>query len=154
MPSIKCNYKTNEGFIYPLEKSLLFIHKPTLLINLDDITLVTCERLSESSQRFFEMKIKTKRGDTFEFNNFERREYDSINKYFQDKKIKITSDDGEDGEEIITSKKVRKAPENYNEDIPSEESEEDYKSEDEDEDFSESITDKSKKKKGKSGKKK
>lgn len=98
------------------------------------------------------MKIKTKRGDTFEFNNFERREYDSINKYFQDKKIKITSDDGEDGEEIITSKKVRKAPENYNEDIPSEESEEDYKSEDEDEDFSESITDKSKKKKGKSGK--
>ncbi len=131
---------------------MLFIHKPTLLINYDDITIVNCERLSESSQRFFEMTIKTKRGDSYEFNNFERREYDNINKYLQDKKVKVTSDDGEDGEEVITSKKVRKAPENYNEDIPSEESEADFKSDDEDEDFSESVTDKSQKKKGKNAK--
>jgi structure-specific recognition protein 1 len=135
---------------------LLFIHKPTLLINYDEIATVTCERLSESTQRFFEMTIKTKRGDTFEFNNFERKEYDSINKYLQDKKIKVISDDGEDGEEIITSKKIRKAPENYNEDLPSEKSEDDYKSDDEeDDDYSESDSEKSKdKKKSNKGKKK
>lgn len=106
-----------------MEKCLIFIHKPTILIYLDDIVQVECNRLSESSQRFFEMSIKTRKGEDYEFNNIERKEYEPLNKYFQDKNVKFSSDEDVEGvDNNYTTRKVRKAPEQHMDiDLPSEE---------------------------------
>ena len=43
-PGVKCALKASEGVLYPLEKYLLFVPKPTILIELDDIDYVTFSR--------------------------------------------------------------------------------------------------------------
>lgn len=93
---------------------------------MSDILEVSCNRLGDSSQRYFELKIK-KKGETFIFNNIDRGEYSAINKYFTERNIKISSEDelieGEDN--LLITRKNRKAPENLDYDnlLPSEEDE-------------------------------
>ena len=144
-----------------MEKSLIFIHKPTLLILLDDIKSVKCERLGDSSQRFFEMTVYTKKGDIHEFNNIERPEFDSLNRYFLDKKVNIKSDDME-GPKTTLSGRVRKDPTtmDVDDDLPSDDEEdEDFNSdigedEEEEEDDDESFTGQSNDESSKKAKKK
>lgn len=42
--SIRCAIKANDGLLYPMAKSFIFIHKPTLIIKFDDIAVVEFER--------------------------------------------------------------------------------------------------------------
>ena len=124
IPSFKCTYGANEGYFYPLERNLIFITKPTLLISHEDIQTVNCDRLSESSQRYFEMVVHRKKGDALIFNNIERKEYLLLKKYFEEKNIKVTSDEDIEGEDnVIKTTKVRKAPEIEPDELPSEEDE-------------------------------
>ena len=91
-PFIKCSYKVYEGVLYPLEKCLLFAHKPVLYILHEDIKEVDCARLHETglSQRTFDMTIKTKKEQIqYQFNGIERDEMDSLKNYFEGKKIQL-----------------------------------------------------------------
>lgn len=36
-PCVRCSIKANDGYLYPAAKCLIFITKPTLIINIDDI---------------------------------------------------------------------------------------------------------------------
>jgi len=89
-PYVKCSYKVNEGVLYPLEKCLLFVHKPVLYILHKDINQVNFARLHESSgqQRTFDMIIKTNK-DNFKFVGVDKNEMELIKKYFEGKKIKL-----------------------------------------------------------------
>jgi len=149
--SIKCSYSANEGFLYPLEKNIVFITKPTMLISLDDIKQVNCDRLSESSQRYFEMTIIKKNNEQFSFNNIIRVEHDCLKKYFTEKNIVFSSDnDALDGDGVVLTKKVRKAPDmDVDMQLPSEEDEYDESyndNQDDDESFEDENSGKDKKK--------
>ena len=50
-PGVKCALKASEGILYPLEKYLLFVPKPTILIELDDIDYVTFSRYPSPQAR-------------------------------------------------------------------------------------------------------
>jgi structure-specific recognition protein 1 len=41
---IKCSIKANEGLLYPLAKSFIFIHKPTVIISFDDVDYIEFKR--------------------------------------------------------------------------------------------------------------
>ena len=88
-PYIKCFYKTNEGVLYILERSLLFVHKPVIYISHDEIRKVDCSRINDSNmqQRTFDMTIVTK--EDIQFTGIEKVELEQISSYFQGKKIKI-----------------------------------------------------------------
>jgi hypothetical protein len=141
--------------LYPLEKNIIFIVKPTVLITLDEIAAVNCDRLAESTQRYFEMSIITKKNESFIFNNIERKEYLNLRKYFDDKKIKVSSDeDVEGGDNLIIRPNKREAPKMNIDDIHLPSDEDEYNdSEDEDEDFTEEESEEDEKPKKKSGKK-
>ena len=89
-PYIKCSYKVNEGTLYPLEKSILFVHKPVLYILHNDIMKINFARLQESAgqQRTFDIIVKTYK-DSFKFSGVDKNEMVSLKKYFEGKKIKI-----------------------------------------------------------------
>ena len=89
-PFIKCSYKVNEGVIYPLEKCLLFVHKPVIYIIHKEIKYINFERLHESSgqQRTFDMIVKTSR-DSYKFVGLDKNEMELLKKYFDGKKIKL-----------------------------------------------------------------
>lgn len=88
------------------------------------------------------MSIFTKKGDTYIFNNIEKNEYSYLNKYFVEKNINVSSDQDVEGEDnIIVTKKVRKAPE-LNEEIYELPPDEDSYVDDEDESFEDEEEDK------------
>ena len=89
-PYIKCSYKVNEGILYPLEKCLLFVHKPVLYIIHKDINHINFARLHESAgqQRTFDMIVKTVK-DNFKFVGVDKSEMEMLKTYFEGKKIKL-----------------------------------------------------------------
>ena len=93
---MKCSFKASEGYLYPLERSLVFIDKPVIYIPLEDITKVDFMRFKKSSiQRSFDITVITRK-DQIEFNGIDRNEFDEIVNYFKSKNVKIGSEDGEE----------------------------------------------------------
>lgn len=92
--AVKCSIKASEGLLYPLERSLVFVNKPVLSINLEDIRHAQFTRVLESNapQRSFDMTIATKK-EEFQFIGIEKVEYENLINYFTNKKIKIINKD-------------------------------------------------------------
>ena len=89
-PYIKCSYKVNEGVMYPLEKSILFVHKPVLYLMHKDIMKVNFARLQESAgqQRTFDIIIKTSK-NSYKFSGVDKNEMVGLKNYFEAKKMRI-----------------------------------------------------------------
>lgn len=100
-PFIKCAYKVNNGVLYFFEKSLVFIHKPVLDIEHDSIKEVDLARVQVSSlqQRSFDITIKTKKKEEYQFSGIEREEIDILKQYMEAKKIKFNTKD-EDNNDV------------------------------------------------------
>ena len=92
--AIKCSVKANEGYLYPLERCLIFIHKPVILIQLEDIRHVECVRIQEGShQKSFDLTVMTKK-EEIQFLGIEKNELDSLAGYFSNKRVKVKSNEG------------------------------------------------------------
>jgi structure-specific recognition protein 1 len=92
--SLKCSLKTNEGYLYPLERGLIFIHKPVAYISLEEIKQVECSRITETNvqHKSFDICIKTIK-EEYQFQGIEKTEFDPLIKYFHNKKVKVKNID-------------------------------------------------------------
>jgi structure-specific recognition protein 1 len=123
-PFIKCSYKANDGALYFLEKTILFLHKPVLYIELESIKEIELARIHESGlqQRSFDITIKVKNekdkeNASYQFSGLDREEMDNLQKFLETKKIKIKSVDEDNNNIEIPNITTRKrAP--VNEEIP------------------------------------
>lgn len=143
---IKCSIKANEGHIYFMEKNIIFVPKPCILIPHEDLTSVTFSRVDGAlSSRTFDISITVRGGTIHQFSNVIKEELSLIEEYLKDKKIKFQN-------ELIVQKKTKYADTDEDDDIPErsedelddESTDEDYQegdSEDEDEDGSEDEDD-------------
>ncbi|KAF9585802.1 FACT complex subunit [Lunasporangiospora selenospora] len=97
--AIKCSMKANEGVLYPLDKSFLFIPKPPTFIPHSEIGSVTFSRVgggsAVSASRTFDVKFNMKSGVDYSFSSINREEYANLNEFLQNKKIKTKSMDEE-----------------------------------------------------------
>ena len=165
-PFIKCSYKANDGALYFLEKTILFIHKPVIDIEHDSIREIELARIHESGMqpRSFDMTIKIKsekENISYQFSGLDREEMDNLQEYIKSKKIKLKSVDEDNNNVDIPNISTRKrAPVNEEvPDLPSDEElvDDDYsdsgEGSDEDEDEEEEDEDDKKKKKNKKKKK-
>lgn len=87
--------KANEGYLYPLEKSFLFIPKPTTFIPFNEIGVVNFTRVgtqSGGSSRTFDMKFHMKSGSDVQFSSINREEYSSLEDFLRQKNIKVKSE--------------------------------------------------------------
>ncbi|KAF9427529.1 FACT complex subunit [Podila epigama] len=92
--AIKCSMKANEGVLYPLDKSFLFIPKPPTFIPHSEIGSVTFSRVggsASSASRTFDLKFNMKSGVDYAFSSINREEYTNLNEFLQTKKIKTKS---------------------------------------------------------------
>ena len=69
--------KANESYLYPLDKSFLFIPKPPTLIAHSEIASVTFSRVGSgiTNTRTFEMKFNMKNGVDYQFGGINRLIY-------------------------------------------------------------------------------
>jgi structure-specific recognition protein 1 len=92
--SVRCSLKASEGYLYPLERCLIFIHKPVVYISIEDIKSVECARVTDNNlQRSFDIVVVTKK-ESYEFNSIDRPEYEPLIQYFNLKKVKVNNDEG------------------------------------------------------------
>jgi structure-specific recognition protein 1 len=101
--SVRCSLKASEGYLYPLERCLIFIHKPVVYIALEDIKSVECSRIADNNlQRSFDIDIITKK-ETYQFLGIDRSDYEPLISYFNLKKVKVNSDQGNNIEVLPVS---------------------------------------------------
>jgi structure-specific recognition protein 1 len=87
---LKCHVGNQEGLLFPLNKSLIFIKKPVIYVRLDDISHVEFHRVSGGhGVRGFDFEIKLKNGITTTFSGADRRELESIMNYFDKNKVSV-----------------------------------------------------------------
>ena len=99
LEAVKCSVKAQEGFLYPLQKSLIFIHKPVTYIKIDDVLHVEFARVSEFAKttvRSFDLTVTTKKGESTTFTGIDKQEYKPLRSYLQKKNLRIRNID-EDG---------------------------------------------------------
>lgn len=72
---VKCSIKANEGLLYFLDKSLMFVPKPATYIQLENVAVVTMSRVggAVSASRTFDITVSLKGGlGEHQFSNINR----------------------------------------------------------------------------------
>jgi len=88
--AIKCSLKANEGYLFPLERSFFFVHKPTTHIRFEEMSSVDFLRVSnDTTNRTFDLGINLKNGSVIQFKSLQRTEYSPLFNFFTRKKITI-----------------------------------------------------------------
>ncbi|KAL0491492.1 SSRP1 [Acrasis kona] len=88
---IKCSMKANEGFLFFLEKSLFFLHKPAIYMRHEEIKSFKFARTDNRAggSRYFDLVVLLKNGKTFIFSNINRSEYENLIEFISGKNLHI-----------------------------------------------------------------
>lgn len=144
---VKCAYKANEGHLYPLEKSFVFIHKPPLLIRFEEVESVEFQRYHNASvhhgstTRNFDLCITlhpTMGGSSsvladgvkeYVFSGIDRSDYPGLYNFLSGKKIRIKnlkeSSEGRNKATMIDEAPKKNQPQDDDADEDDEDSDED-----------------------------
>ncbi|XP_076062638.1 structure specific recognition protein [Oratosquilla oratoria] len=87
-PAIGCSYKAAAGYVYPLERGIIYVHKPPVHIRFDEIGSVNFAR-SGSTTRSFDFEIELKNNTIQTFSSIEKGEYTKLFDYVNKKKLRI-----------------------------------------------------------------
>ncbi|OQR89448.1 FACT complex subunit SSRP1, partial [Thraustotheca clavata] len=136
--AVKCAVKANSGVLFPLEKSFMFIHKPTTFIRYDDIDYIEFQRYAgqsgTSASRNFDLLVSCRavgqeQAHETLFSAIDRREFPELSQFLTSKKLKIRN-----LKETQSSAPQKRGYEEMNEALGPEEGEVDEE-EEEDSDF-------------------
>lgn len=71
--------KANDGFLYPMDRCFIFIHKPPTYIRYADVTMIEFARVSgekkndlQGGSRTFDLVVSTKSGTDYQFTGLQR----------------------------------------------------------------------------------
>ncbi|KAF2461518.1 FACT complex subunit pob3 [Lineolata rhizophorae] len=97
---VKCSIKANEGHLFCMEKSFMFVPKPATYISFDNIQNITMSRVggAVSASRTFDITITLKGGQgEHQFSNINREEQKSLEDFFRTKGIKTKNEIDDSG---------------------------------------------------------
>jgi structure-specific recognition protein 1 len=122
--SVRCSLKSNDGLLYPLDKSFMFTHKPTTYIRYVEVDAVEFQRgeggASGSAARTFDLAVSCKPvgsepARTYSFSGIDRSERDTLKRFLEERGLRVLEsvaatgraaavdlaelDDDEDGDE-------------------------------------------------------
>lgn len=93
--AVRCSCKSNDGLLYPLEKSMLFVHKPTLWLRYADISSLEFRR-SGVGRGTWEMAVNVKSGvatgvaGELLFQSLDKGEWEPLRSYLTERGVTIT----------------------------------------------------------------
>ncbi|KAJ5655702.1 FACT complex subunit pob3 [Penicillium longicatenatum] len=101
---VKCSIKANEGLLYFLDKSLIFVPKPATYIQMENVAIVTMSRVggAVSASRTFDIAVTLKGGlGEHQFSNINREEQQPLEDFFKAKGIRIKNEMTEDASGLL-----------------------------------------------------
>ncbi|ODM98071.1 FACT complex subunit SSRP1 [Orchesella cincta] len=87
-PAITCSYKAAAGYMYPLDRGFIYVHKPPLHIRFEELNSVNFAR-SGGSTRSFDFEVETKSGVVHTFSSIEKEEYPKLFDFISEKKLRV-----------------------------------------------------------------
>lgn len=117
---IKCNNKANEGSLYLLDKSALFVTKPTIFVPYSDVSSVTFSRVSASvsAGKTFDVMFRSKTGDNHQFTSINKEEQENLEDFLKTKNLKVKNDLNEDTAALLSAALGAEADEEDDDDVP------------------------------------
>ncbi|KAL2825308.1 FACT complex subunit pob3 [Aspergillus cavernicola] len=103
---VKCSIKANEGLLYFLDKSLIFVPKPATYIQIENVATVTMSRVggAVSASRTFDITVSLKAGmGEHQFSNINREEQQPLEEFFKAKNIRIKNEMSDDTNALIAA---------------------------------------------------
>ncbi|KAI9788300.1 MAG: FACT complex subunit [Peltula sp. TS41687] len=103
---IKCSIKANEGLLYCLDRSFMFVPKPATYIAFDNVSSITMSRVGGaiSASRTFDISITLKGGaGEHQFSNINREEQSSLEDFFKIKNIRTKNEMVDDSSALIAA---------------------------------------------------
>ncbi|KAK5019976.1 FACT complex subunit [Cryomyces antarcticus] len=103
---VKCSIKANEGHLFCLDKSFMFVPKPATYISIDNIQVITMSRVGGaiSASRTFDISITLKGGQgEHQFSNINREEQQPLESFFRAKNIKIKNEMADDSGALLAA---------------------------------------------------
>ncbi|RAK80928.1 FACT complex subunit POB3 [Aspergillus fijiensis CBS 313.89] len=103
---VKCSIKANEGLLYFLDKSLIFVPKPATYIQLENVAVVTMSRVGGaiSASRTFDITVSLKAGlGEHQFSNINREEQQPLEEFFKAKNIRLKNEMSDDTSALIAA---------------------------------------------------
>jgi structure-specific recognition protein 1 len=92
---LKCSIKANEGLLYCLEKSFLFVPKPATYVAFDNVAVITLSRVggAMAASRTFDVTMSLKQGmGEYQFSNINREEQSGLEVFFKSKGLKVKNE--------------------------------------------------------------
>jgi len=87
-PGVRCNFKTQTGYLYPLNKSMLFLTKPVVWVRYDDISHLEID-VGQMRGRTFEIQLRNKAGQPVVFSQIDKSNMDPLFQFFQKSNLSI-----------------------------------------------------------------
>jgi structure-specific recognition protein 1 len=106
---VKCSIKANEGHLFCLDKSFMFVPKPATYISFDNISSVTMSRVGGSAvgapaRRTFDITVTLKKGEgQHQFTNIPKEELSSLEEFFRVKNIKAKNEMADDSGALLAA---------------------------------------------------
>ncbi|KIW14184.1 FACT complex subunit pob3 [Exophiala spinifera] len=104
MNGVKCSIKANEGLLFCLDKSFMFVPKPATYVPIDSIQSITMSRVGGAlaASRTFDISITLKNGQgEHQFSNINREEQQPLEAFFQAKGIRFKNEMVDDTSTLI-----------------------------------------------------
>ncbi|KAI9681439.1 MAG: FACT complex subunit [Caeruleum heppii] len=103
---VKCSIKANEGHLFCLDKSFMFVPKPATYISFENIASITMSRVGGaiSASRTFDITITLKGGaGEHQFSNINREEQTPLEDFFKVKNLRTKNEMTEDSSALIAA---------------------------------------------------
>ncbi|KAF5832780.1 FACT complex subunit SSRP1-A [Dunaliella salina] len=89
--AVRCSYKADDGYLYPLDRAFFYIQKPPMLIPFDEVESVELTRLGGNavSSKTFDLVVRTKNDVEHQFRSIQRNEWQVLLDFFQAKRLRV-----------------------------------------------------------------
>ncbi|EXJ91155.1 FACT complex subunit pob3 [Capronia coronata CBS 617.96] len=104
MNGVKCSIKANEGLLFCLDKSFIFVPKPATYVPIDSIQSITMSRVGGAlaASRTFDITMTLKGGQgEHQFSNINREEQQPLEAFFQAKGIRFKNEMLDDSSTLL-----------------------------------------------------
>jgi structure-specific recognition protein 1 len=91
-PAVRCSYKSDDGYLYPLERAFFYVQKPPLLLAYDDVAAVEFLRqaaVGVTAAKTFDLAVRTKAGADHLFRGIPRSEWTNLLEWIQAKALRV-----------------------------------------------------------------
>ena len=90
---VRCSYKSDDGYLFPLERAFFYVQKPPLLILFDEVESVEFQRQAlnqySGSSRTFDLVVRTKTDAEYLFRSIQKQEWQNLFTFIQERNLKI-----------------------------------------------------------------